>query len=104
MVGVAVNVGGTSGVSVGIGVGVAAGWPPPQALKTTVITTKRIMNLGRTNFLQEYKVPHALGVSDGLAELYTLAMPGRLLLLVKEKDRAPKARGPSLDFSFLNWT
>jgi hypothetical protein len=55
---VAVNVGGTIGVSVGMGVEVAAGSPPPQAFKATAITAQRMMNLGRTNFLQKYKVPH----------------------------------------------
>jgi hypothetical protein len=57
-VGVAVKVGGTIGVSVGRGVEVAAGSPPRQALKAITITTKRMMNRGRTNFLQKYKVPH----------------------------------------------
>jgi hypothetical protein len=53
IVGVAVKVGGTIGVSVGTGVDVAAGVPPPQAFKATAIRTRRIMNLGRTNFLQK---------------------------------------------------
>ena len=55
-VGVAVNVGGTIGVSVGTGVDVAAGVPPPQALKTIAIRTKRMMNLGCTGLLQKRNV------------------------------------------------
>jgi hypothetical protein len=50
--GVAVKVGGTIGVSVGMGVAVAGGSPAPQAVRTAAITTKRMMNLGRTGFLQ----------------------------------------------------
>ena len=53
IVGVAVNVGGTIGVSEGTGVDVATDVPPPQAFKATASITKRIMNLGRTNFLQK---------------------------------------------------
>jgi hypothetical protein len=43
--GVAVKVGGTIGVSVGAGVEVAADLFPPQALRTTAVTTKRMMSL-----------------------------------------------------------
>ena len=89
-VGVAVNVGGTIGVSVGMGVDVAAGSPPPQALKATTITMKRMMNLGRTNFLQKYEVPHELAVRMG--ELYTLTSnvpkvsPGELSIHLNLRD------------------
>jgi hypothetical protein len=36
-----------------MGVEVAAASPPPQALKTIAITTKRMMDLGCTGFLQK---------------------------------------------------
>jgi hypothetical protein len=42
---VGVRVGGMIGVSVGIGVEVAAELLPPQALKATIITMKRRMDL-----------------------------------------------------------
>ena len=74
MVGVAVNVGGTMGVSDGTGVDVPAGAPPPQPLKTAASRTTRVMNLGRTNFLQKQEVPHAFGVSGKTPELYTLTV------------------------------
>jgi hypothetical protein len=44
-VGVVVNVGGITGVSEGSEVEVTAGGFPPQALKATTKTTKRMTNL-----------------------------------------------------------
>jgi hypothetical protein len=43
-------VGGTTGVSVGLGVDVPEASLPPQALKVATSKIKRMMNLGRTMF------------------------------------------------------